>query len=444
MTAFLEKTGFQLIGGTSRIVGFHIYPANQDPKDVNPGGHILEELMAEIRLVGTAHVSAQSIDDVRAAIEEFQPGLVAIELDQGRYKALTKQAKDPTVEDVLEVKNFNQLLVQWLLSYLQRKIGLDIGVEPGAEMKAAIEEAELRGIPVEMVDRDIRVTLLRFWKSLGFFGKIKMFYALVLSIAEVDKVESADIEKLKEEDVLDVIMDEFRQFSPNGARALIDERDAYIAHNLVRLKEEKEGRILAVIGAGHVQGINRYLENPGSLPSYESLTREPKSFPWGMAFGVFITILFVLLLACIAFSGVGLNVLLYAFLFWVIIHGVLAAAATLAVGGHPYTVLACFGVAWMTSLNPLLHVGWIAAFVEAKVRKPPVSDFRRIYKAESITEMIRIPLFKVVLIAAVANLGSLLGTILYFIFLFPVLGVDPVMVISTGMHNMWTWLAGLI
>jgi pheromone shutdown-related protein TraB len=249
---------------------------------------------------------------------------------------------------------------------------------------------------------------------------------------------------LKEEDVLDVIMDEFRQFSPNGARALIDERDAYIAHNLVRLKEEKEGRILAVIGAGHVQGINRYLENPGSLPSYESLTREPKSFPWGMAFGVFITLLFVLLLACIAFSGVGLNVLLYAFLFWVIIHGVLAAAATLAVGGHPYTVLACFGVAWMTSLNPLLHVGWIAAFVEAKVRKPPVSDFRRIYQAESITEMIRIPLFKVVLIAAVANLGSLLGTILYFIFLFPVIGVDPVMVISTGMHNMWMWLTGLM
>jgi pheromone shutdown-related protein TraB len=239
-------------------------------------------------------------------------------------------------------------------------------------------------------------------------------------------------------------MDEFRQFSPNGARALIDERDAYIAHNLVRLKEEKEGRILAVIGAGHVQGINRYLENPGSLPSYESLTREPKSFPWGMAFGVFITLLFVLLLACIAFSGVGLNVLLYAFLFWVIIHGVLAAVATLAVGGHPYTVLACFGVAWMTSLNPLLHVGWIAAFVEAKVRKPPVSDFRRIYKAESIKEMIRIPLFKVVLIAAVANLGSLLGTILYFIFLFPVLGVDPVMVISTGMHNMWTWLVALM
>ena len=223
--------------------------------------------MAEIRLVGTAHVSAKSIDDVRAAIEEFQPGLVAVELDQGRYKAMTKQARDPTVEDVLEVKNFNQLLVQWLLSYLQRKIGMDIGVEPGAEMKAAIEEAERHGIPVEMVDRDIRVTLTRFWQSLGFIGKIKMFYALVLSIAEVDNVEASDIEKLKEEDVMDVVMDEFRKFSPSGASALIDERDAYIAHNLVRLKEEKAGRILAVVGAGHLHGINRYLEDPG-LPSF--------------------------------------------------------------------------------------------------------------------------------------------------------------------------------
>jgi pheromone shutdown-related protein TraB len=400
--------------------------------------------MAEIRLVGTAHVSAKSIDDVRAAIEEFQPGLVAVELDQGRYKAMTKQARDPTVEDVLEVKNFNQLLVQWLLSYLQRKIGMDIGVEPGAEMKAAIEEAEQHGIPVEMVDRDIRVTLTRFWQSLGFIGKIKMFYALVLSIAEVDNVEASDIEKLKEEDVMDVVMDEFRKFSPSGASALIDERDAYIAHNLVRLREEKAGRILAVVGAGHLQGINRYLEDPGSLPSYESLTRQPKAFPWGMAFGCVVTFLFALLLACIAFSGVGLNVLLYAFIFWVIIHGVLAAVATLTVGGHPYTILTCFGVAWMTSLNPLLHVGWIAAFVEAKVRKPPVSDFRRIYQAESIREMIRIPLFRVVLIAAVANLGSLLGTICYFIFLFPVLHIDPVVVISTGMHNMWIWLTGLI
>jgi len=203
------------------------------------------------------------------------------------------------------------------------------------------------------------------------------------------------------------------------------------------------GRILAVVGAGHVHGIQRYLDAPATLPPVESLNRQPRSFPWGTVFGFAVTALFALLLAAIGFSGVGLQTLLYAFLFWVVIHGVFSAAFTLAAGGHPYSALTCFGVAWMTSLNPLLHVGWIAAAVEAKVRSPAVTDFRKIYEAETLTEMARIPLFKVVLIAAVANLGSLLGTFLYFIFLFPVLGIDPVVVISTGLHNLVAWAAGL-
>jgi pheromone shutdown-related protein TraB len=399
--------------------------------------------VSEIRLVGTAHVSAQSVEDVRRAIEEFHPHIVAVELDLARFQALRKEARAPSVDEVLELKNFNQLLVQWILSYLQRRIGLDVGVEPGAEMKAAIAEAEQRGIPVSLVDRDIRLTLLRFWQSLGIIGKIKMFFALVVSIAEVDELEELDIEELKDQMVIDMVMEEFRKFSPEGAKSLIDERDAFIAHNLIRLKEQDAGRILAVVGAGHIQGIQQYLDNPSNLPSMESLTRQPKSFPWGMVFGFAVTALFLLLLAAIWFSGVGLDTLLYAFLFWVVIHGVLAGVFTLAVGGHPLSALTCFGVAWMTSLNPLLHVGWIAAAVEAKVRTPAVTDFRKIYEAETLTEMARIPLFKVVLVAAAANLGSLLGTFLYFIFLFPVLGIDPVVVISTGLHNMAGWFAGL-
>ncbi len=399
--------------------------------------------MAEIKIVGTAHVSAKSVDEVRAAIDEYHPDIVAVELDQARYSALKKQARDPTVSDVLEVKNFNQLLIQWLLSYLQRKIGVDVGVEPGAEMKAAIEEAEQRGLKVALVDRDIRLTLLRFWQSLGFFGKIKMFYALIVSIAEVDNVGEIDIEGLKNQDMIDMVMEEFRKFSPKGAMALIDERDAYIAHKLIDLKNSREGNVLAVVGAGHRQGIERYLIAPETLPSMESLTREPRKFPWSMVFGGAVTALFLFLLLAIAFSGVGLNILIEAFIFWVLIHGILAAIATLAVGGHPYSAITCFFVAWMTSLNPLLHAGWIAAYVEARVRKPPVSDFRKIYETDSLREMARIPLFKVVVVAAAANLGSLLGTILYFIFLFPVLKIDPVSVISTGVQNIWLWMTAI-
>ena len=400
--------------------------------------------MAEIRIVGTAHVSQQSVDEVRAAIGEYTPDVVAIELDVSRFQALKRQAADPTVKDVLEVKNFNTLLVQWLLAYLQRKIGFDVGVEPGAEMKAAIEEAEKRGIAIALVDRDIRLTLLRFWNSLGFIEKIKMFWALVISIAEVDSGQQIDIESLKNQDVIDIVMEEFRKFSPNGARALIDERDAFIAHQLVLLKTQRpEGKILAIVGAGHRQGIAGYLDNPVTLPAFDSLIGEPRSLPWGKIFGFLVTGLFAFLLAAIGFSGVGLNVLFEAFLFWVIIHGVLSGLFVLLAGGHPYSALTCFCVAWMTSLNPMLHAGWIGAYVEARVRKPPITDFRKIYETESISEMAKIPLFKVVLVAALGNLGSLLGTILYFIFVFPVLGIDPGIVIADGIHNMGIWAAGL-
>ena len=237
--------------------------------------------MAEIKIVGTAHVSQQSVDEVRAAIEEFRPDVVAIELDPSRFAALKKQGRDPSVNDVLEVRNFNALLVQWLLAYLQRKIGFDVGVEPGAEMKAAIEDAEKHNIPIALVDRDIRVTLLRFWNSLGIAEKIKMGWALIISIAEVDAGQEIDIESLKQQDVIDMVMEEFRKFSPNGARALIDERDAYIAHQLILLKAQRpEGRILAVVGAGHRQGITNHIDNPSTLTPFDSLTREPKSFPW--------------------------------------------------------------------------------------------------------------------------------------------------------------------
>ncbi|MGA2121721.1 MAG: TraB/GumN family protein [Methanoregula sp.] len=401
--------------------------------------------MAEIKIIGTAHVSQSSVDEVRTAIDEYQPDVIAIELDPSRFAALKKLARDPTVDDVLEIKNFNTLLVQWLLAYLQRKIGFDVGVEPGAEMKAAIEEADKRGIPIGLVDRDIRVTLLRFWNSLGFFEKIRMFWALIVSIVEIDSGEEIDIEALKDQDVIDVVMEEFRRFSPNGSRALIDERDAFIAHQLVLLKAQRpEGKILAVIGAGHRKGISAFLENPATLPPFDALTREPKPFPWAKVFGFIVTFLFFFLLAAIAFSGVGWTVLLYAFLFWVVIHGAISAFFVLLAGGHPYSAATCFGVAWMTSLNPMLHAGWIGAYVEARVRKPPISDFRKIYQTESLSEMARIPLFKVVLVAALGNLGSLIGTVLYFIFVFPVLGIDPVVVISTGIHNMGAWVTGII
>jgi len=398
--------------------------------------------MGEIRIIGTAHVSKESVREVKEAIEEFSPDVVAVELDASRYAGLKKQAQEASVESVLEAKTFTQLLVQWILAYLQRRIGLDVGVEPGAEMKAAVDEAEARGIRVGLIDRDIRITLRRFWQSLSFLEKIRMFYALAVSVVSIDEQE-IDVEELKKQDVIALAMEEFRRFSPNGARALIDERDAYLAHQIRRLSLSHE-RILVVIGAGHKEGVNRYLAEPSTLPPIESLTTEVKSRPWGLIFGAIVTFLFIFLLAAIAFSGVGIEVLVTALVYWVLIHGVLTAVFTLLARGHPLSALTGFAVSWFTALNPLIAAGWFAAIVEAKIRKPGPGDFGRISRAETLSEMMEIPLFRVVVVAAMANVGSTLGTILYFIFIFPILGIDPGVLISQGLSNMWAAIQGIV
>lgn len=398
-------------------------------------------MTGELRIVGTAHVSAKSVEEVRAAIGEFQPDVVAVELDPPRYAVIRKQAKDPSVKDVLEAKNFTQILVQWILAYLQRRIGLDLGVEPGAEMKAAIEEAEARGCAVALIDRDIGVTLRRFWGSLSVVEKIRMIYTLAVSIVSIDDAE-IDVEELKKQDMITMAMEEFRKFSPNGARALIDERDAFLAHNLADLTK-RHTRVLAVLGAGHVEGVKKYLEAPDTIPPLQQLTAEVKSRPWGLIFGVGVTALFVFLLIALAFSGVGVEVLVHALLYWVLIHGVLTAVFTLAARGHPLSALTGFAVSWFTALNPLIAAGWFSAIVEAKIRKPAPSDFRKIFEAESISAMMKVPLFRVVLVAALANVGSTLGTILYFMFIFPMLGIDPGVLISQGIANMWNAFTGI-
>jgi len=398
--------------------------------------------MAELRIVGTAHVSKESVNEVTAAIEGFNPDIVAVELDPGRYAALKKKMTEPTVSDVLESGNFTQLLIQWTLSYLQRKIGMDVGVEPGAEMKAAIAMAEERHLRIALIDRDIRITLSRFWKMMSLWEKVKMFYALSASVVGVEG-EEIDIESLKRDDVIALAMEEFRKFSPNGARALIDERDAYIAHQLLQFGAV-EGRVLVVIGAGHVKGVRNYMENPKALPPLADLTKDVKRLPWGTIFGIAVTALFALMIAAIAFSGVGWNVLLWALIYWVLIHGLLTAVFTLIAGGHPLSALTGFAVSWFTALNPLVAAGWFSAIMEARIRKPSSADFRKIFEAETFSDMWKIPLFKVVVVAALANVGSTLGTILYFIVIFPWLSIDPTIVITQGFANMWHAILSLI
>ncbi len=400
--------------------------------------------MGEIRLVGTAHVSQASIDEVRQAIEEYQPDVVAIELDNARFAAIRNQGEKPTVNEILKGGNFSELLVQWALAYVQRRIGMDVGVEPGAEMLAAIEEAEKRNIPIALADRDIRLTLSRFWRGMGIVGKFRLLFAVAGAVAGGGDEEEIDIEELtKNQDLIEASIEEFRKFSPKGAEALIGERDAYLTHSLLRLAVNNE-KVLGIVGAGHVKGIREYMSKPETLPPFSSLLEQPKSFPWKLAFGVFFVSLFAFLLLLIAFSGVGLDVLLEAILYWIAINGFLAAGFTLIAGGHPLSALTAFGVSWLTSLNPFLAAGWFAAITEAKIRKPQPSDFQEILDAESFAEMRKIPIFRVVLVAALANVGSSIGTFAYFIFIFPILGIDPKVILADGFSNLISAITGIL
>ena len=398
--------------------------------------------MAEIRLVGTAHVSQKSVEDVRSAIEEFQPDIVGVELDRGRFISLTEETADPPISEILKGGNFGQLLVQWVLAFIQQRIGAEAGVKPGAEMLAAIEEAEAHQKPIALIDRDIRITLSRFWGKMRIWEKVKLIGALLYSIVGVSG-EEIDVDALTNQDVVSAAMEEFRKFSPRGAQALIDERDAYLAHQILMLNGRYE-RVLAVVGAGHIQGVQRYLDAPETLPPLQSLTTDVKRLPWAKIIGAGVTLLFLLLIIAIAFSGVGFDVLLAALVYWVVINGVLSAAFTLLAGGHPLSAATAFGVSWLTSLNPALAAGWFAAIVEAKIRKPTTGELRQILDSETFTEMRRIPLFRVVLVAALANVGSTIGTFAYFIFIFPVLGIDPTVVVGAGFEKMLQMLQGLL
>lgn len=418
--------------------------------------------MTEIHIIGTAHVSQKSVDEVRETVDAVNPDVIAIELDQGRFATLKKQmkeeedakagissddtdAKAPEVKSILS-GNFMVMIVQWLLAYVQRKIGFNVGVEPGAEMKEAIRLAEERGIRLMLIDRDINTTLARFWGGMRLREKIKLIWVLLRSVTgdddEVDELDAVTVDSLTNQDMIDAALKEFHQFSPAGAHALIDERDAYLAHGVVALEHSHFERAVVVCGAGHVPGITRYREHPETLPPMKELTALPKKYPWGKILGVVFLVMFAVIVLAVAFSG-ATNLLIWAIVFWVVLHGVLAGAATLLVRGHPLSAAVSAVLAWMTSLNPFLACGWFAALVEAKMRPPTAKDFKKIGSAETVSEMFSVPLFRILLVAAASNIGASIATVSFFLFFGPVFGVDLEMmtnILVTGFTNLWHFI----
>ena len=370
--------------------------------------------VGDVLLVGTAHVSPESVKEVKEAIESYKPDVVAVELCKSRYKVLTEKERwdETPITSFLQGGKAYLLLAQTFLASIQRKIGKELGSEPGAEMVAAITEAKNKGIEVALVDRDISVTLKRAWRKMGFREKMRLALEFIKAMVGYDEDEDFDINELMEQDVISAMMEEFGKIAPSATDVLINERDKYIAKRI--LDEKKKGKVLAVVGAGHIQGIESYLEKGEVNVDISSLEKVPKkrvNVAKMIAYAVPALFVSVVTWVLVTSGLSSLNKVLDLFLWWFLINGFLAAAGAAIARGHPLSVLTAFVAAPFTSLNPAVAAGWFAGIVEAKLRMPTVKDFQQLNKVEGLGDFLNNRVIRLLMVVALANLGSTIGTV---------------------------------
>ncbi|MDO9096917.1 MAG: TraB/GumN family protein, partial [Candidatus Methanoperedens sp.] len=331
----------------------------------------------------------------------------------------------------------------WFLAYVQKKIGTDAGVKPGAEMLAAIEKAEKTGARVALIDRDIQITLGRFWNKMSIFEKLKLSFSL-LGASLGFGAKEIDMDTVTDEDVVTQLIAELRKLAPSAASVLIDERDAFMAKKLIEISGE--GSVVAVVGAGHREGIQRYLDAPESIPSVQELSTLPKKgFSWFKAATIAIIAMILGILALLVLGGIPLEKLLTAMLYLFVAQGILAAVGVIIARGHPFSALTAFGLAWFGFLHPFLAVGWLAGLVEAHFRPPTTEDFRTIMKAETVKELMQNKLFRIILVAGLANLGSMAGTFVAIPFMVDSMNIDnPLEILGKALETGFIAIKGLV
>jgi pheromone shutdown-related protein TraB len=366
----------------------------------------------KLKIIGTAHVSQPSVDEVRMAILEGEPDVVAVELDPRRYhnlknekEGINEENKKPKISEIIKGNNLTLFLVSTFLSYFQKKIGDDLGVKPGAEMLEAIESAEQVGAKIALIDRDIQITLQRALNQMSLWEKLKFFYGILGSFFSKDD-ELEDLESIKEGDILAEVMEYFQEMSPKAYQVLVKERDAYMAQMLLN----QEGYVVAVVGAGHREGIQHYMEHPQQIPPLHQLNQVKKSgFPVGklILFLIPVTIIIIFLLAFLKGINIQMNLLQF-----VLLTGGLSFAGSLLAGSRLVSALVAFLVAPITSIHPLLAAGWFAGIAEAKLRGASMDDLSDLGKCESFKELLGNRLFRVLLVVVGANIGCTIGTLL--------------------------------
>jgi pheromone shutdown-related protein TraB len=360
----------------------------------------------EIILIGTAHVSRESADLVERVIEEERPDTVCVELCRPRYEAIRQRDKwqETNIIKVIREKRTSILLSQLIMASLQRKIAQKFNITPGEEMLRAIDRAHAIGAQIVLADREIRVTLLRTWRMMGFWSKLKFLPDLILSLFATDEITEEEIEKLKQHDVLELALQTVGEKLPGVKATLIDERDLYLAHTI---SHAPGARIAAVVGAGHVPGIRKHL---GEEIDIEALNRIPEKGFWGKFAGWFFSLAIVgLFIAGFFYSGSQASLKMISW--WAAITASFAGFGALILLAHPLTITATAIAAPITTLHPLIAAGWVAGLTEATLRKPQVKDFLALQNdIVSIRGFFRNKITRLLLMVAVVNLTTSIGT----------------------------------
>jgi pheromone shutdown-related protein TraB len=374
----------------------------------------------EIKLIGTAHISRESIEEVKKIICEEKPDMVCVELDQGRYNSITQNdnwEKLDLSKVFKEGKGF-LLIANLVLASFQRRLGNELGVKPGEEMKIAVETAAELGIPHSLCDREVQVTLRRAWARCGLWSKSKLLASLLASAFTTEKLSSQEIENLKNRSELDGMMNELAEYLPGVKETLIDERDRYLAAKIwasapPAAENGAKQKIAAVIGAGHMDGIKTHLEKLSLAEETADVSELDKIPPPGFLSRAvrFLIPAAVIALVTAGFLRAGTGMGFSMMLQWVLWNGSLAALGAIIALAHPLAILVSFLGAPITSLNPFIGVGILSGLVQITFRKPRVSDVQDISgDTTSLKGIYRNRITRALLVFFFSSLGSSIGT----------------------------------
>jgi len=359
----------------------------------------------ECILIGTAHVSRHSAEQVKAVIERERPDSVCVELDEGRYQSITDGAKWSNMDifAVIKEKKATLLLMNLAISSFQKRMADQFNIKPGQEMIQGIESAKETGAELVLADREIQTTFMRIWHGMGLKGKAMLMTQLVGGIFSREEITEEELEKMKQQDMIDSVLQEISQGFPELKTHLIDERDQYLAQ---KIKDAPGEKIVAVLGAAHIPGIREEIHREHDL---EALVEKPKKsrIPKIIGWAIPIAIIAMIIYTFIENPSIGSQQALS----WALWHGGLSGLGAALAFGHPLAILTALVLAPFTSLNPMVAAGWFAGLAQAYVKRPNVGDFEAL--AQDVTTLKGFwhnKVTRVLLVIVLANIGSSLGT----------------------------------